>query len=148
MADFFNLLDAPDRVTKTVTFDGTAGLGAVGNVPIFTVTGDVLFKQLIAICTVNLEEAAPTATLELGVVGNTPFFIAATPALDLDAGDIWVDATPTEVIALALPAGFKELIIRAANIVGTVAAQAINAGAIRYNCLWIPLSADGRVVAS
>ncbi len=148
MADFFNLLDINDHVTKTVTFDGAAGLGAVGNVPIFTVTGDILVKKVTAICTINLGEAAPTATIEFGVVGNTPFFIAATAALDLDAGDIWIDATPAEVIALALPAGFKEQIVVAANIVGTVAAQAINAGAIRFDCYWLPLSANGKVEAS
>src|SRR3990167_3179839 len=96
-------------VSKTITFTGAAGLGATGNVPLFTVTGEILVVVLLPTCTVNLGEAAPTATIALGVTGATSFFIAATTATDIDAGDIWTDATPTEVNALAAPAGFKDI---------------------------------------
>ncbi len=132
------------RANKTITFTGGAGVGAVGNVPIYTVTGEILVVALAPYCTINLGEAAPTATLALGVTGATTFFNAATNATDIDAGDLWIDATPAEVNAFALPAGFKDIWVTD-NIVGTVAAQAVNAGAIRFDLWWMPLSIDGMV---
>lgn len=131
--------------TKTVAFTGAANLGAVGNVPIFTVTGDVLVAVLTAFCTETLVGA--TATLALGVTGSTSFFIGATTATDIAANDIWVDTTPTETNALAVPAGFKDIFVTD-NIVGTVATAAITDGTIRFDCYYMPLSAGSSLVAA
>lgn len=132
--------------TKTLTFTGAAGLGAVGAVPLFTVTGEVLIKALVPFCTALLAEAAPTATLALGVTGATALFIAATNAVDIDADEFWVDATP-DANGVALPAALKDVVITD-NIIGTVGAQAISSGAIRFGVYWQPLSSDGNVVAA
>ncbi len=130
--------------TKTVTFTGAANLGAVGNVPIFTVTGEVLILYLTPTGTVTLTEAAPTATIALGVTGSTSLFIAATTATLITAGKFWTTTTPV-ANGVALPAALKDIVITD-NIVGTVAAQAVNGGAIRWDVYWTPLSSDGLVV--
>lgn len=128
---------------KTVTFTGAANLGAVGAVPIFTVTGDVLVVRLVPVCTVDLTEALATATLALGVTNSTALFVAATTATAIDAGEFWVNTT-SQADGFALPAALKDILVTQ-NIIGTVATQAVNGGAIRFDCHWIPLSADGNV---
>ena len=134
------------RATKTVTFTGAANLGAVGAVPLFTVTGEVLIERIVPFCTTNLGEAAPTATLALGVTGSTLLLIAATNAVDIDANEFWVDTTP-DANGIAVPAALKDIAITD-NIIGTVAAQAVNAGVLRVDVWWRPLSVTGNVVAA
>lgn len=131
------------RTSVSVTFTGAANLGAVGAVPLFTVTGEVLIGVIVPFCTVNLGEAAPTATIALGVTGSTALFIAATTATTIDADYFWVDATP-DTNGVAVPAALKDIAI-SDNIIGTVATQAVNAGAIRFDVWWLPLSSDGLV---
>jgi len=135
--------------TKSITFTGAADLGAVGNVPLFTVTGEVLVVMLIPFCTTLLTEALATATLALGVTGSTSLFIAATTATGIDANEFWVDATP-DANGIAIPAALKDIAITD-NIVGTVgggAGRDVNAGVIRFDLFWLPLSSDAAVVAA
>lgn len=134
------------RAIKTLVFTGAAGLGAVGAVPLFTVTGEVLISVIVPFCTVNLGEAAPGATLALGVVGATTLLIAATIVLDIDANEFWVDTTP-DANGVAVPAALKDIVITD-NIIGTAAVADVNAGAIRFTVYWVPVSADGNVVAA
>ena len=135
------------RLNKTVTFTGAAGLGAVGNVPLATVTGEIEIVSLVPVVTVALEEAAPTATLALGFTGATTFFVAATnAAAQLTLGKVWFSATPG-VVPLAIPAGFKN-VWTSDHLVATVGAQAVSAGALRCDVLWRPLSPDGLLVAA
>lgn len=131
------------RNSVSVTFTGAANLGAVGSVPLFTVTGEVLIAYLVPWCSVDLTEAAPTATLALGVTGSTSLFIAATTGTAIDAGEFWTSTTPT-ANGVAVPAALKDIVITD-NIIGTVAAQAVNGGAIRFDVYWLPLSSDGLV---
>src|SRR3990167_10262985 len=98
----------PYRVTTTVTFTGAANLGEVGAVPLFTVTGEVLIERIVPFCTVNLTEAAPTATLALGVTGSTGLFIAATTATDIDANTFWVDTGP-DANGIAVPSSLTDI---------------------------------------
>lgn len=147
LSNLANPQNAPQNITrKTVTFTGGAGAGAVGSVALFTVTGEVLIKSITAFCTTLLAEAAPTATLALGVTGATTLFIAATNAVDIDADEFWVDATP-DANGIAIPAALKDIIITQ-NIIGTVAAQNITSGVIRFDVVWQALSPDGNLVAA
>ncbi len=132
------------RTIKTITFDGSAGLGAVGNVPLFTVTGQVLIAVLVPFCPTLL--AGATATLALGVTGSTALLIAATTATDIDADEFWVDTAP-DANGIAVPAALIDIAIMD-NIVGTVAVAAITSGALRYTVYWMPLSDDGNLVAA
>src|SRR5574343_542432 len=128
------------RTTTTVTFTGAANLGAVGAVPLFTVTGEVLVCYIVGFCTVLLTEAAPTATLALGVTGSTSLFIGATTATAIDANEFWVSTTPT-ANGIAVPAACRDIVITD-NIIATVAAQAVDSGAVRGDVYWLPLSGD------
>lgn len=134
------------QVIKSITFTGAANLGAVGAVPLFTVTGSVEVLTIYPVCTVDLTEAAPTATLALGVTGSTSLFVAATTATTIDVGEVWLTTTPTAA-GIAIPAACKNIAINA-NIIGTVAAQAVNGGALTVVVRYRPLSADGLVVAA
>lgn len=144
--EYFEPTPPDNFVTKTVTFDGNANLGAVGNVPLFATTGEVWVVRLITFCTSDLTEALATATLVLGVTGSTTLFIGSTNAVTIDTGQFWVSTSPTGN-GIALPAPMTDIVITD-NIVGTVGAQAINGGVLRFDLFWRPLSSNGLVVAA
>ena len=134
----------PFRATKTVTFTGAAGLGAIGTVSYFTVTGQVLIVYIVGFCTTDLVGA--TGTLVLGVPGRSNLFIASTLGTDIDADEFWIDATP-DAAGIALPAAMKEIVLTE-NIIITVAVADITAGVLRVDAYWMPLSSNGKVVAA
>lgn len=109
---------------------------------LFTVTGVVQMK-LFGICTVNL--AGASATLEVGTALSTAGLIAQTTATDIDANEIWHDATPDASIELFSVATTK---IVTQNVIETVGTADITSGNVYYICLWAPLSPDGRVVST
>ena len=133
----------PFRASKTVAFTGAANLGAVGNVPLFTVTGEVLIVAIVPFCTETLVGA--TATLALGVTGSTALFIAATTGTLITVNLFWVDTAP-DANGVALPVALKDIVITD-NIVGTVAVVGVTDGTIRFDVLWRPLSTNGLVAA-
>jgi hypothetical protein len=111
---------------------------------LFTVTGDVVLK-IIAVCKTNLAGAG--ATLEVGVTGNTAKFIAQSTATDIDANEIWHDATPDASIeAASVSAGY--IVSNGQDVIQTVGTADITAGVIHYYCLWRPLSENANVVAA
>lgn len=112
---------------------------------LFTVTGDVLVR-IFGVCTTNL--AGATATLAVGVAGNTAILIPQSTATDLVANDVWFDATPTEVGSVALSSiSGPFVIVNGLDIIETVGTANITSGNIYYVCLWRPLSRDGAVTA-
>lgn len=128
--------------SKSITFTGAAGFGAIGNVPLFTVTGQVLVTYIAGIVTTSLTGAS--ATIALGTTTNTAEFIAATTATTLTtAAPIWMSATATAG-SMAIPALVKDQIV-AENIVITAAVAAVATGVLRIDCLWLPLGAGGSV---
>lgn len=134
--------------TKTATFAGgttnaRGDLTGTGNpATLFTVTGTVLVV-VFGHCTTLL--AGATATLEVGVVGNTAAIIAQTTATDIDAEEVWRDTGPSlGVETLNDP----QVIVGGADIIETVGTADITAGVITYYCLWMALSSDGAVAAA
>lgn len=121
-------------------FDGTSG-----TLTLFTVTGDVIVR-LLAVCTTTLTIAA-TATLEVGVSGNTACLIAQTAGDAPDAGEIWHDASPDSGVEASSVLGEK-IIVNGADIIETTATANINTGVIKYVCFWQAISSDGNVVAA
>lgn len=127
-----------------MTYTGAAGAGAAGSVSLFTVTGMVLIEKIIARCTTLLTESGATATIALGVTGNTGLFIAATDAVNIDANELWVDTAP-DTGGIQIPALMKDVAI-VADIINTIAAADVTAGVIEYVVLWRPLSSNGLLV--
>jgi hypothetical protein len=117
-------------------FDGTGNPATL-----FTVTGNVV-ATVFGVCTVNLAGAG--ATLEVGIAGNTAALIAQSTATDIDAGTVWIDATPATI--QALPS--SQIIANGTDIIQTAGTANITAGAITYYCFWRPLSSTGNVIAA
>lgn len=134
-------------VRKTLTFTGGAGLGAVGAVALFTVTGGVAFR-LTAICTTDLTPAVAGATFSVGTAAAVAGILAATLAADIDTGDIWFAAVPATVLDTIANAEIPMVIGNGAAIQGDVAVQAISSGVIAFTLLWRPLTANGNIVAA
>jgi hypothetical protein len=134
--------------TTTATFaGGTANArgdydGNGNPATLFTVTGTVMVV-VFGHCTTDL--AGASATLEVGVTGNTAAIIAQTTATGIDATYVWRDAGPalgTELL------NDPQVIVGGFDIIETSATANITGGVITYYCLWLPLSADGNVVAA
>ena len=136
------------HVSKSMVFDGgtvndPGDFDGTGNpATLFTVTGSVRMK-ILATCSVNL--AGALATLEVGTAATTAGLIAQTTATDIDANEIWHDATPDASVELT-----SVLIdnIVSDDVIQTVGTANITAGAISYTAMWYPLSPDGDVVAA
>lgn len=112
-----------------------------GAIVIYQVTGDVIVR-IVAVCKANVESVA-AANIELGVAGATSAIIATTVATDIDAGDIWHDATPdSDIEALSVMKDF--IIVEGADIILTLSDQ-VDSGEITFYCFWTPLSSDGVV---
>lgn len=137
------------KARKTVTFTGGAGAGvAGGTVTVFTVSGDVYLHAIIAKCTSNLGEAAPTAVVSLGTVNQVTRFVAATNSVDIDANEAWVSGTPT-LGSIDLPDAMQSvLIVNGDDIIVNCSTQNTNAGVIDFTVFWEPVSTDGNLVAA
>ena len=90
---YMDVMSPSLRARKTITFTGAANLGAIGAVPLFTLTGQAIIDRIVARCTTDL--AGATATLALGVTGSTSLLIGATTATGIDNGMFWLSTSPT-----------------------------------------------------
>jgi len=141
--------DGCRQAEKTITFDGgtTNAIGdydGTGNpFTIFSITGEVKAK-LLAVCTTNL--AGASATLEVGITGHTASLIAQTTATDIDANEIWHDASPDNGVEETSVA--KEyFVVNGLDVIGTVGTANITAGVIKFIALWKPVSKNGALIA-
>jgi hypothetical protein len=140
----------PFKAIRSITFagatpDAIGDFDGTGNpATVFTVTGTVL-AQVFAVCTTSLTFAA-TATIEVGIVGDTAAIIAQTPmdTAPLIAQEIWHDATPDKEIELSSVAG-ERIISDGNDIKLTVGAANVNTGVILFVCFWTPVSGNGSV---
>jgi hypothetical protein len=115
--------------------------GSDGTVPLFEVTGTVLLK-LFATCSENL--AGDTATLEVGTALSSAALIAQTTATNIDANEIWHDATPDASIEASTV--LTEKIVNQ-DVLAKVGTAAISDGTLTFHAMWKPISRDGNVVA-
>lgn len=127
---------------KSITFTGGAGAGAVGTVPLFTVTGDVLLRNFLAVCGTTLVGA--TATISAGTAAAVAALLPVTTGTLITAGLIWDDATPTVGIK-PLVALNRDNVIANTNLVLNILVAALTAGVLKVYAEYTPLSADGLV---
>lgn len=124
---------------STWTF-AAATTGATGSHTLFTVTGDVLIS-VFGVCTTNM--AGSGADFEVGVTGNTAGLIAQIADVeDLDAGDVYIDATP-EVGIAAIPT--MQIVNGGLDVLLKITGTAVTAGVVTFYCLYRPLSTDAVV---
>jgi hypothetical protein len=135
-------------VTKTITFAGGTlnGIGDINGtsnpLTLFTVTGTVALKLF---ATVGTDLAGATAKLEIGTALSTAGLIAQSTCTDIDANEIWHDATPDASVELWTVA--TEKIVRQ-NVIATASVADITGGVLTFHCIWRPISNDGKVVAA
>lgn len=133
------LLD--NKLDSTVTFAAaTTGKFATGTFKIADVTG-VVAVQCFAVCGTDLVSAGG-GTLEVGTALSTAGLIAQTTATNIDAGEIWHDATPDSSIELTSIATTK---IVTQDINYKIGTADISAGVVTFYILWSPISDDGNV---
>lgn len=142
--DSFNIIrSSPSAFTGNT--DSTRG--DADNTPttdIFAVTGEVLVG-IFGVCTTNLVQDGATATLALGVAGNTGALISATNVNEIDANEIWLDTSPT-VGVNTIDALTYFIIVNGLNIIETVATKDVDSGQMFYSLLWRPIGTTGSVV--
>ena len=148
MALFNRNSETYNQAQKVMTFAGgpthdPGDFDGTGNpATLFTVSGVVAMK-LFALCTVDL--AGASATLIVGTAKDTDAFLVSTTATDLDANEIWHDATPDNSVEATTVAAEK---IVAQNVIQTVGTANITSGSITYVCQWRPLTANATVTAA
>ena len=134
--------------TKTLTFTGAAGLGAIGNCTLFTITGKIHVVAIDATVktTVGVDGGTGAASLSLGVTGSTVLFSAAVVATTLTTtAALWY--TTATAGGIALPAAYKDISVMA-DIVAAVTSsgtQKVTSGALEVTLLWVPISSTGAV---
>ena len=130
------------KIKSEWTFVNTT-TGAQGSHTLFTVTGDVLVT-IFGSCTTNM--AGSGADFEVGVTGNTAGLIAQIANVeDLDAGDIYQDATP-EVGTVALPS--SRIVVGGLDILLKITNATITGGVVDWYCLFRPLSSGANITAT
>ena len=142
------------RSTKSMTFDGgttndPGDENGTGNpATLFTVTGDVIIT-LTSTCQTSLEGGS--ATLKVGISDISNGILTSITATFYDADHSWSETGGTNTVINADPGGANsgvKLIAGGQDIIQTVGAANITAGAITYYCFWRPLSSDGNIVAA
>ena len=134
-------------VDKLVTFVNTANgngdFDGTGNPQtLFKVTGTVLLR-ILAKCVTNLAGAG--GTVEVGTALLTTGLIPLTTGTDIDADEIWHDATPDSSVEATTVLVQK---IVAQDVLMTVRTADISAGVIQFTAIWYPLSAGSSVIAA
>ncbi|MBA7686927.1 hypothetical protein ES703_95387 [subsurface metagenome] len=127
-----------ELVTKALTF-----ADQTGQVPLFTVTGDVIVRIVAVVKTTC---ASGGCNVSVGIAADVDAIIPVTDITLLAAQEIWHDATPdTEIEALGT---IREQIISDGNDITLNSDAADNSGAITFYCFWTALSSGASVVAA
>lgn len=135
-----------NALRKTVAFTGAAGLGAVGTVALFTVTGAVT-AHLLAICTESLATGAG-ATISVGTPAAVAGMIGVTIGIDIDIGEIWYAGAPATVLDTLGNSLLEYVIGNGADIQANVLVNPITDGTIVFNLWWMPLIDGASVVVA
>jgi hypothetical protein len=130
-----------NALEKTVTFAPTT-TGATGAFDIATVTGTVALS-IIGICTTIMADAVGGGTIEVGTALSTAGLIAQTTTTDIDANEIWHDATPDASIELTSVI-LKNIVTQ--DVQYKVTTQNVDSGVITFIIRWTPISTNGNVV--
>lgn len=129
------------QASKTLAFTGAAGLGAVGTVTLFTITGTVAIN-VIGYCTEDLVSAGG-GTVAVGTSSSTAALCDQQNATAVDNHDVWHDSTLSIGGAVA---GHIHVIDQ--NVILTVGTGDVTDGTIVFYALWSPFSSDGAVTAA
>lgn len=112
----------------------------VGTHELFTITGAVRI-QIVPVCQEDFT-AGGAATIKFGSASNTAAFISATGYSLIDAGKMWVSATPGNVISTT--AVLDKIVTE--DIGYEISTAAISDGTMLFVYAWEPVSTNGNLV--
>lgn len=127
--------------SKTIAFTGAAGLGAVGAITLFTVTGTVMIN-VFGFCTEDLVSAGG-GTVEVGTSSSTAALCNQQNATAVDNHEVWhnsVLAVAGNVAAHLHPVD--------QNVILTIGTGDVTDGTISFYANWSPISEGATVVAA
>ena len=125
--------------SKTIAFTGATGLGEIGTVLVWTITGRVLIRFLTCFCSETLVGAA---TLEFGTATDTVEFIAQIAnATSLVANDWWEGTASPASSSQVAASG--ETVQVSANPILTVGGANITDGTLIFECWYLPITSNG-----
>jgi hypothetical protein len=133
----------PNYGVNTITF-AAGTTGSVATHELFTITGAVRFWML-ALCTTNV---AGAGSIQFGISSATNSWIASTTGTDLDAGDVWIDASPAEVEGTYATSVFDRIVANGIDVGYEITGDTLTSGVVEFHYAWAPISADGNVVAA
>lgn len=140
-------------IVEPGAFDTSGTWSTVAAHEIIAVTGAVRIR-VIAECTTTLTDAGDAATLALGVAGNTAAIIASTSAggagaaNQLDATEIWIDATPADLGTATFATAVLDFVVVGGLDVGyTIGGAALTGGVMVFHVWWEPLDSTGLCTA-
>lgn len=144
------------RTKKTITFAGATADewgndgGALDGGAIFTVTG-LVTARMVAECTTSLTGAS--ATIEVGITGDTAIFMPIETATQIDAGQIWLNDAANAAYAIigeedAAADNLPLYMLNGNDIILTVKTADVETGVLDFYCLWNPISDDASVTDS
>jgi hypothetical protein len=113
---------------------------------LFTITGDVVIRGIWGV--INTDLAGATATIEVGVAGNTAGLIAQETCTDLDDGGIYASATNAVGVAAVPFSGAMVAVNDGADIIETLGTANVTAGQIDWYCIWAPVEENATLVAA
>jgi hypothetical protein len=128
-------------LASTWTFAATT-TGTQAAHTLFTVTGDVLVN-VFATCTTDVTGSGTGA---VGTANNTQAFIATTTGTDIDAKEVWQNATPTAEVGAVVST--SKPVSGSTDIILTIGTNTLTGGVVNFYCLWRPLSSTGNVTVT
>jgi hypothetical protein len=135
--------DSPNYLQVPITFAALT-TGAVGTHEILTLSGMVRLRILVE-CLTNL---AGGGSIQLGVAGTTNSFIASTTATDIDSGEIWIDATPTETNGNTSSLILDKIVCGGLDVGYEVTGDTITSGALIFHIWYELLNGSAAVVVA
>ncbi len=138
-----NLMQVPRLTSKAYS-----ALAGYDTAAAFTVTGDVMVRVIGVVGATAITSTSGTTTLAVGTAESTGGIIAATTVdnTGFAATDVWTDATVANDVD-AVPSTWF-VVGGGTAIVLTRSVDDILGGILTLYCQWMPLSADGNVVAA
>lgn len=137
--NYYNLF--PNKTSVTVDFT-SATWNTIATHEVFTVTG-LVRCLILPRCTENMAAGAG-GTMKLGIEGVTNDFVVATLFSAITADTIWLTATPAQRYNIGQ--AFDKLNF-GLDIGYEIETAAFTDGTMVFDCLWLPISDNGNVVA-
>ncbi len=110
---------------------------------VFTVTGLVRVRLWVE-CTEDVTSSGGNSVLTFGHAVAANAFITTTGEDDIDAGELWIDATPTEKAATFASVVF-DWVSNGIDIGYEIDTEVTTNGTLVFHVVWEPLNSTGSV---